>query len=271
LNAAASLQITPTLAFYGSYARGLEESGVAPESTVNRGEALPAIFTRQLDGGLRWVLPNSMRLVAGAFQIEKSYFAADESNRFVAQGTVRHRGLEFSLTGSPAPRLSLVAGAVLMDPVVTGEPVEQGRIGNRPVGQAGTILTASANYNLAQVEGLALTLAATHRGDRFGDRLNHVQLPAITTVDAGFRYRFRLGEVPSLLRLQITNIANAFEWRVVSSGSYEVNAPRSFTLFLTMDLSSKANELRRCKRLPRMLARKRGSVAALTLTRIELN
>jgi iron complex outermembrane recepter protein len=236
LNAAAALELTPRLAFYASYARGLEESGVAPDSAANRGEALPAIFTRQVDAGLRWILPNEMRLLAGLFQIEKPYFAADERNRFVELGTVRHRGLEVSLSGSPVERLSLVAGAVVMEPEVTGDPVAQGRIGPRPVGQAGTILTASANYNLAEVEGLTLTFAAHHRGGRFGDRLNGVTLPAITTLDAGFRYRFALRRVPTLLRLQVTNLTDAFEWRVVSSGSYEVNAPRSFTLFLTMDL-----------------------------------
>jgi iron complex outermembrane recepter protein len=236
LNAAAALELTPRLALYGSYARGLEESGVAPDSAVNRGQALPAIFTRQVDAGLRWILPNDMRLVAGLFQIEKPYFAADETNCFVELGNVRHRGLEFSLSGSPAPRVSLIAGAVLMKPEVTGEPVEQGRIGHHPVGQPGTILTASANYDVMPIDGLTLTLAANHRGDRFGDRLNRVALPAITTIDAGFRYRFALSDTPSLLRLQVTNLTNRFEWRVVSSNSYEVNAPRSFTLFLTLDI-----------------------------------
>ncbi|MFN3727699.1 MAG: TonB-dependent receptor domain-containing protein [Allosphingosinicella sp.] len=235
-NAAVALELASRLVLYGSYARGLEESGVAPDSAANRGEALPAIFTRQVDGGLRWVLPNRMRLVAGLFEIEKPYFAADESNRFVELGLVRHRGAELSLSGSPAERLSLVAGAVLMDAEVTGAPVEEGRIGRRPVGQAGTILTLSANYDLAAVDGLALTFGANHRGARYGDRLNRVELPAITTLDAGFRYRFALGPTPALLRLQVTNLLDTYEWRVVSSGAYEVNAPRSFTLFLTMDL-----------------------------------
>jgi len=228
--------VAPELAFYASYARGLEESGVAPDTTVNRGEALPAILTRQVDAGLRWVLPNQMRLLAGAFSIEKPYFAADESNRFVELGVVRHRGLEFSVSGSPAPRMTLVAGAVVMEPDVTGQPVELGRIGRRPVGQAGTILTASATYDVALVDGLSLTLDANHRGERFGDRLNQVTLPAITTLDAGLRYRFALAGTPALLRFRVTNLTDAFEWRVVSSGSYEVNAPRSLTLFLTMDL-----------------------------------
>ncbi|WP_126174284.1 TonB-dependent receptor domain-containing protein [Altericroceibacterium xinjiangense] len=235
-NAAASIQLASDLALYGSYARGLEESGIAPDTVINRGEALPAIFTRQVDAGLRWVLPNSMRLVAGAFEIEKPYFAANEENRFVELGTVRHRGLEFSLSGSPAKRLSLLAGAVFMQPDVTGLPVEQGRIGRRPVGQTGTILTLSGNYDVIAVEGLALTFAANHRGNRLGDRLNRVMLPPVTTLEAGLRYRFHLGEVPSLLRFRVTNLTNAYEWQVVSSGSYAVTAPRSFTLFLTMDL-----------------------------------
>ena len=56
-NVTASVEPTRRLALYGSYTRGLEESGIAPDSAANRTEALPAILTSQVDAGLRWKAP----------------------------------------------------------------------------------------------------------------------------------------------------------------------------------------------------------------------
>ena len=233
-NAALAVEATPKLAFYGSYTRGLEESGVAPDSAANRTQALPAILTRQWDAGLRYALPNNMRFVGGAFEVEKPYFAPDAANIFTELGMVRHRGLELSLSGSPRPGLTVVGGAVLMKPEVTGEPVERGLVGRKPVGQTGRLLTLNLNQDLP-IKGLTAVANLNHHGDRVGDRANLVETPARTIVDLGLRYRFQAAGVPALLRLNVTNVTNAFDWRVVSASTYEVNAPRSFILFLTMD------------------------------------
>lgn len=233
-NAAASWTLTRQLALYGSVTRGLEESGVAPDSAANRTQALPAIMTDQWDAGVRWVMPGDLRLVAGAFDVRKPYFAPDEVNVFREMGAVRHRGLEVSLTGAPVEGLNLVAGAVLMRPRVTGAPVAQGRLGPKPVGQTTTTLTLSGTWSLP-VKGLALTFGANHHGRRTADQLNRVSTPAATIWDAGLRYRFDMGKTPALLRLQVTNLTDVFDWRVVSSGTYDVNAPRAAALFLTMD------------------------------------
>lgn len=235
-NASLAIEASGALAFYGSYTRGLEESGIAPDSAANRTQALPAILTRQIDAGVRWTIPGGMRLVAGVFEVTKPYFAADERNVFTELGEVRHRGLELSIAGSPLPRLTTVAGAVLMRPRVSGQPVEDGRVGNRPIGQTGRLLTFNAQYALAAIEGLSLTFNATHRGARVADSANLVEVPSRTILDAGMRHRLTLGTIPALLRLQVTNLTNAFDWQIVGSGSYQVNAPRSMTLFLTMDL-----------------------------------
>lgn len=233
-NAAASWTVTPRLALYGSVTRGLEESGVAPDSAANRTQALPAIITDQWDAGVRWVLPRNLRMVAGGFQVRKPYFAADDANVFREMGSVRHRGVEVSLTGSPVEGLSVVAGAVLMRPRVTGAPVREGRIGREPVGQTQRVLTLSGTWALP-VEGLAFTFAANNHGRRAADQSNRTHTPAATILDAGLRYRFDIGDKPALLRAQVTNLADTFDWKVISSGAFEVNAPRTATVFLTVD------------------------------------
>src|SRR3546814_8044256 len=52
-NATAAGYLTAKLAVYAGYARGLEESGVAPPNATNRNQPLPAILTSQRDAGLR--------------------------------------------------------------------------------------------------------------------------------------------------------------------------------------------------------------------------
>ena len=90
---------------------------------------------------MRWKITGSLSLVAGLFDLRKHYFAADEANVFRELGEVRHRGTELSLAGPVANGLNIVAGAVLMQPEVTGDGVSLGRVGPRPLGQPARLLT----------------------------------------------------------------------------------------------------------------------------------
>lgn len=119
-NVAAAGFLSDRIALYAGYTRGLEESGIAPINAANRNEALPAIRTSQADAGVRWTLNKRMKLVAGVFDVRKPYFNTDEANAFAILGDVRHRGAEISLAGNPIDSVSLIAGAVLMRPRVTG-------------------------------------------------------------------------------------------------------------------------------------------------------
>lgn len=68
------------LAWYGSYATGLEEGGVAPDNATNKNHAPPAIRTEQWDAGARYAFTPALGLVAGAFDIEKPYVSGEEVN-----------------------------------------------------------------------------------------------------------------------------------------------------------------------------------------------
>ena len=235
-NGSLSLDLSRDLVAYGSYTRGLEESGVAPDSAANRTQVMPAILTSQMDAGIRWRVVGDIRLMAGVFKVSKPYFATDERNVFGELGTVIQRGIEFSLAGTVLPRLTVVGGAVLTDPRVTGELVDQGRIGRKPVGNAGRLLTFNANYDLPWIEGVALTFNTAYHGPRVADRLNHVSTPSVANLDLGVRYRFRINRTPALLRFQVENVTNSFDWKVTSASTYEVTSPRVAYLHLTMDI-----------------------------------
>ena len=228
------------LTLFATYVRGLEDSGVAPENAANRNEQLPASITTQLDGGIR-IARGATRAVVSAFQIEKPYFSFDSANRFTVLGDVRHRGIEASISRTFAGRLNLLAGAVLMDPVVTGEARELGRVGPRPVGTTPTLLRLDADYR-TPIEGLSVSAAWVHTGRRIASTRTYAELgghqleaPAYTTIDVGARFRFKAAGVPMSARFLTTNVFNVKSWKIVASNSYQQNDSRKVLVTLAAD------------------------------------
>ncbi|HKX89533.1 MAG TPA: TonB-dependent receptor [Sphingopyxis sp.] len=234
-NIAAEVELTPRLALYGGMTRGLEESDVAPEIAVNRDEAPPAIRTRQIDAGLRW-RAGSLTLIAGGFEIEKPYYGLDRANIFRRLGTVTHRGIEASLSGSPAEGLTLVAGGVLLDARLAGEEVANGSIGRRPIGTPSRSLVGNIDWRLPGLPTLSLDLAVEHSGRRYGDAANRVRIPARTTVDIGARYRFNLGDLPAVLRVQATNLFDSYGWDVEGNNAFVYTPSRQILARIAVDL-----------------------------------
>ncbi len=115
-NATAAGYLTAKLAVYAGYARGLEESGVAPPNATNRNQPLPAILTSQRDAGLRYYLTGRVKLVAGVFDLRRPYFGYDASGRYARIGTTRNQGIEMSVSGALTKRLNMVAGGVFLKP-----------------------------------------------------------------------------------------------------------------------------------------------------------
>ncbi len=236
VNATVSAFLGDRVALYAGHTRGLEESGLAPADVANRNEALPAIRTRQTDAGVRWQINDRMKLVAGLFDVRKPYFITDDANVLRIQGDVQHRGVELSLSGKPRPDLSVIAGAVLMDPRVTGDAVRSGRIGARPVGQSRTLLRTDVDYRPQWLRGWSFDLAATHTGDRTASRDGLSEVPAYALIDLGARYRFRIGRANAALRLQAANVTDAWTWNIYGSNSFGLTDGRRFIAQIAIDL-----------------------------------
>jgi iron complex outermembrane receptor protein len=223
------------LVFYAGYSKGLEESPVAPDIAVNRGEAPPAIITEQMDAGFRFNLSEALRLVAGVFDVRKPYFGLDPELVFRELGEVRNRGVEVSLAGQIVPRLSIVLGAVFLDAKVSGDAVELGLIGRRPVGSIGRTITGALNWDLPWAEGLSLDLAYEGSSDRNANAANSLVIPARYVWSLGGRYRFDLFDKPATFRAQLASVNNPYGFNNLGEGFY-YNPPRRFQMSLTVDM-----------------------------------
>lgn len=239
-NVTLAAELTARLTAYGGYVTGLEESGIAPENAANRNEALPAIRTSQRDAGLRYALTDEIKLVAGVFDVRKPYFNLRANGRFDALGDVINQGAEISVAGLLTPRLSVVAGAVLLRPRVTGEDVAGGdvaggQVGPRPVGAISRRVELNADWRPPWLDGLSLDVSAAHRSAETATVSNRTAIPPRTVVDLGGRYQFALAGKAATLRLQIENLTDVEGFKLEGAGAYDLIPGRRFGGYLTVD------------------------------------
>ncbi len=246
-NASLGIQLTPRLTLFGGTQRGLEDSGAAPETAANRSEQLPAALSTQYEAGLHWKFGGGQgfggNLVLSAFRISKPYFTFDAANRYVRLGTVRHSGVEASLSGHFLDnRLSLLVGAVFMKPEVTGEAVERGLVGSKPVGARPIQLRVDANYNTGLWGGFTPTVTFAYfnrstASSKLYQELGGKQLglASRSSLDIGARQPIKLGPYPGSIRFRVENVLDRAAWYVLASNTFSPADRRRFSLSLLMD------------------------------------
>ncbi|XHS00500.1 TonB-dependent receptor [Sphingomonas sp. DBB INV C78] len=234
----AAAYLSKSIALYGGYVRGLEESPVAPDNAINRNQAPPAIRTRQADAGVRVAITPNLKAVAGVFEVVKPYYNVDTASRFRELGELRHRGVELSLAGEVAKGLNIVAGTIFLDAKISGEEVEAGLIRNRPAGAIERNSLLSVDWRPGATGPWSFDAVFESVGDRIASSApdSDLVVPPRTALALGTRYRFPIGKSPAVLRAQLGNILNTFGYGVGNSGFFVYNLPRRFLLSLTADL-----------------------------------
>jgi iron complex outermembrane receptor protein len=220
---------------YAGYTRGLEESGLAPSNASNRNEPLLAILTEQKDAGLRLNVTSNLRAVAGLFDLSRPYFGFDSNNRFVQVGTMRSKGAEFSISGGITPRLSMLIGGVFFDSSVQAAEGTPGTLAKRPAGFTPHVVNASLNWR-TPFKGLEFDVALYQRAKFQTTTDGLVRSPALTKIDLGAHYRFKLARRPATLRILLHNIFNDWTVEYFGPGVYGSNTPRTLSASLATDI-----------------------------------
>ncbi|MEP6831348.1 MAG: TonB-dependent receptor [Rhizomicrobium sp.] len=238
LTGAATGNLTDDVAIFGSFAQGLEESGIAPSNAVNSNQALPAVTTRQKEGGIRWKLLPDVSLVASIFDLKKLYFNLDSSKVFRELGELENKGLELSLSGKLTDQVNLVAGAVLSEPTVGGEAVRLGITGDKPVGIRSRKFIFDANWSPHEWTDLSFDLGVNHYGSVPATLNGATIIPGFTTIDWDSRYEFKMAGQVASLKFAIMNMFNVRAFRVLDANTYGFfpNSGRRIDLRLIVDL-----------------------------------
>lgn len=235
-NATAAIYVSDSLVLYSGYTRGLEDAPRAPPYAANGGAGAAATFTEQMDGGLRYTLMPGVRLVAGLFEVKKPLFDLDQSAFFRQLGNVRHRGVEVSLSGGPAPGLTVVAGVVGLQARLSGPMVDNGTMGAIPPETIPLNSILNVQYGPESWNGFSVDARMSYNDSYMANVENTFKSAAVTLVDLGARYRFKIAQQQALLRFQVTNIFNVWEWKVTGTQKQiEPTPQRKFSLQLTVD------------------------------------
>ena len=235
-NGTAAAYLSKAITLYAGYARGLEESGVAPPNAANRNQPLNAILTEQKDAGIRWTVAGDLKVIAGVFDLRKPYFGFDAANRYTQVGTTRSQGAELSVSGSLTKTLTVAAGGYFLRPRVTRDPTALGTIGARPVGLPGHLVNVNFNWKAPILDGLSLDTTLIHRGKVPSTTDNLVFLPARAQLNLGGRYRFKLIERDATLRVQVSNLFDNRSFNTAGPGIYAATAGRYLTGYLAIDV-----------------------------------
>ena len=219
---------------YGSFTQGLEDSALAPNSAVNRGEPPPASRTHQVDGGLRYSASKDLTLIVGGFDIHKVYFNLDAANIYTALGRVSHSGVETSLTYSHSG-LTFLAGGVWLHPRVERTIPEPGATGNVPLGPVPLVLTGNVDYAPSRWRPWAASLQWNWLSRRVATADDRYYLPALSTLTAGVRYESTLRGHNWSLRFDAKNLTDATGLHVSPLGLVVPELGRRFMLTLAFD------------------------------------
>jgi iron complex outermembrane receptor protein len=236
-NTSAIVNLTDRTAVFGSWMTGLEESGVAPTSAINRDDVLAPVEAEQFELGLRHAITPALTVIGAVFDVSKptNGFRADRSYGLVGQ--VRHRGVEGSIAGRLGANTSVVIGAVAFEPKVTGPLVDAGAVGSRAAGISQVV--ANANIERQLSADWSVDVGLSYTGERWADTANSFKTPAVTTINIGTRRKFELAGRPAELRILGSNLTGVDGYRAMPSGVLTPIAPRTVRAMLTVSFGPK--------------------------------
>ncbi|AKU13845.1 TonB-dependent receptor [Azoarcus sp. CIB] len=228
---AAVYKLTPRTNLYAGYLEGLEDGGIAPARTVNEGDSLKPIVSRQWEGGIKseW---RGLQTNAALFQIERPMngvnsqgTASTADDVYERLGEGRYRGVELSAGGRFAPRWSLFASAQWLDAEFTDAENDPRLVGKRPANTPKVTASLFVEHSLAAVPGLALSAGAYYTGEREVNPLNQAQVDAFTRYDLGARYRTKLSGRQLDLVANLENVADERYWAAAGDSRVNSNSP----------------------------------------------
>ncbi|WP_200626988.1 TonB-dependent siderophore receptor [Pseudomonas sp. LAM2023] len=215
-NAALIYKPQPETTVYASYAKGLSAGGTAPWFADNAAEILAPTTSHQLELGLKhdW---QGLSLSAALFQIRQAYQYARPDGTghytYVQQGQQKNTGLELGASGWVTSNLQVQASAAAIRARVQNSGTDAYE-GHQAINVPRLRAALQAEYTLP-VPGLALLGGARYSASKYASQAGNVEVGGYTVFDLGGRYRLRVGEYDTVLRLTVDNLFDKRYWRDV--------------------------------------------------------
>jgi iron complex outermembrane receptor protein len=186
------------------------------------GNAFEPETGEQFEVGIRYEPKNqNLSFIASVFDLRRQNVLTADPVNFNSQiqtGEIRTCGLELEFKASVLRNVDVIASYAFNDREVTRS--NSGDLGKTPNGSPRNMAAVWTSWRIPAAADLKLSAGVRHVGDRFGDDVEAVRLPAYTLVDAAVEVDLaRLLQTSGDLRLGL-NISNLFDKTYVAACGY---------------------------------------------------
>lgn len=224
----------PRVAVYASHTEDFVEGGIVGSSYQNQGATLDPYKTKQNEIGVKFK--------TGDFFHKVSYFDIKKANAvsvtkpgypkpfLLADGEARHKGFEYTATGTLAEKWNLIGGFMHLN--AKQKTTKAATNGKRPNGVPEWSANLGVEYKAN--DDFSVLMRGNYVGSSFV-RNEKYGVPSYFTLDAGVNYKTSLNSTPVTLRAMCYNVTNKKYW-APSGNVLHSGGPRTFMLSAEFDI-----------------------------------
>lgn len=222
----------PRVAVYANHTEEFVEGGIVGNGYANQGTTLDPYKTKQNEIG--------MKFKTGDFFHKISYFDIKQANAVdvykgalkykLADGERRHKGFEYTATGTLAEKWNLIGGFMHLN--AKQKTTSAATNGKRPNGVPEWSANLGVEYKASD------DFSVLMRGNYVGSSYvldEKYGVPSYFTMDAGVNYKTSLNSTPVTLRAMCYNVTNKKYW-APSGNVLHSGGPRTFMLSAEFDI-----------------------------------
>ncbi|MEY2687962.1 MAG: hypothetical protein RL375_2160 [Pseudomonadota bacterium] len=209
---ALSHDLAPGRQVYASWGQGIETAYTPNKAAygVAAGQPLPALRSRQFELGYKARTADDKLTASAAYFNIHQPNVSDTGASVSIDGQQRRQGIQGDMTWT-VDRWRLEGGAMLLDAKLHGTRLNDGL---RPTNVPERTLKAQASYRVPGIDGLQLSGALVHEGDRVVLPDNSIRIPAWTRLDLALKHQQRTeGNTLLTWRAGVYNATDQRAWR----------------------------------------------------------
>lgn len=224
---------SPRFSVYANHTEEFVEGAIVGSGYTNKGESLDPYKTKENEIGLKFKTGDFFHKLS-YFDIKQANaadkFNSDGTKTLTQDGEQRHRGIEYTGTGTIARKWNLIGGFMHLNTNVSSSSAASN--GKRPNGVPDWTANMGVEYKASD------DFAVLARGNYVGP--SHIlneryRVPGYFTMDLGLKYNTKVNTTPLTLNAMCYNVFDKNYWSA-SGNTLHLGGPRTFMLSAEMKL-----------------------------------